>query len=105
VLTAPAGVLLAVPNSTVDVLNYDTGALHSNFSVTMHTDGISVKTITIYDYCNKTDGCIVGSSFSLMVDWIKNPTSQLGSNSNTVTIDLKTPEGYGIERGTTPAIY
>lgn len=70
----PYGVLLTVPNSTLDAINYDTNGLFGNFTVHSYSnDTQSVKNITIYDFCNKTLGCIVGSSFSLMLDWIKNP--------------------------------
>ena len=70
----PYGVLLTVPNSTLDAINYDTNGLFGNFTVHSYlNDTQSVKNITIYDFCNKTLGCIVGSSFSLMLDWIKNP--------------------------------
>jgi len=74
VLSVPDGVLLTVPNSTVSVESYDTGDTYPNYTYTTYSDG-SISTLTVYDFCNDTSGCIVGSSFSIMLNWIKNPTS------------------------------
>jgi len=72
----------------------------------MWNDGnFSVRSITIYDFCNRTDGCIVGSAFSVMLDWIRNPISQLGTNRGQISIELRTPEGWAIERALVPPVF
>lgn len=77
VIKVPKDVLLTIKDSTVDVLSYDTNALYSNFNYTLYPDKLSVQQIMVNNFCNATGGCAVGSGYTVMIDWIKNPLSQI----------------------------
>jgi len=56
------------------VSNYDTGFEFTNIAYELHSDGESIKTITVYDFCSKSsNGCGAGTGYSIQIDWIKNP--------------------------------
>ncbi len=81
-ITIPRDVMITVPNSTIDLLNYDNGVRFWNMTYRLHApqprvpDYVeSVREIILWNLCNRTNGCQVGSSFSFQVDWIKNPLS------------------------------
>jgi hypothetical protein len=91
----------AVPNSTVQVLNQDSGLAHSNVTVGFYPGTLNVRSIVLWNLC-KT-GCDVGSSFSFVIQWIRNPASKLTIQTS-VFFDITTPEGYVVERGTTEPV-
>ncbi|CDW89223.1 UNKNOWN [Stylonychia lemnae] len=105
VLTVPRNVLLTIKNSSIDVKNYDTSVIFPNFTQNLYSDGLSVQNVTIKNFCNKTTGCLVGSAYSLLIDWIKNPISQLGNIDTAINISVFTKEGYAVEKGVTPPVY
>ena len=99
----------------MDILKYNSDSTSSSssqyykFSAVLYDDGLSVKNITIMNFCNftvkgKVIGCGIGSGYTLDIDWIKNPDSQLGDISSTIIIDILTKEGWYAERGVTPPV-
>ena len=94
-MTIPKDVLLTFPNSTIDVNNYDNGVRYWNMTYKTYPvnpktpDTLSVKEIIVWNLCNSTNGCQVGSSFSFEIDWIKNPLSQIQVNQP-IIIDMRT---------------
>ena len=61
-MTIPRDVMLTVPNSTLDILNYDTNGRYWNVSIKMHPNsknqsGDSVSEIIVWNLCNMTTGC------------------------------------------------
>ena len=96
----PQSVLVTVPGSTFDILNYDSGAPYSNYTTSTYPDGQSVQKINLWNLCNFTTGCQVGSAFSFGFDWIRNPLSQVSINQP-VIFSMKTPEGYVVESTST----
>ena len=68
-MTVPKDVLITFPNSSLDILNYDNGARYWNMTTKLYpTKSIqeveSVREIIIWNICNSSAGCQVGSSFS-----------------------------------------
>jgi hypothetical protein len=68
-ITIPKDVLIAVQNSTLDILNYDNGVRYWNVSIKMYsTSSInldsSVREIAVWNLCNNTIGCLTGASYS-----------------------------------------
>lgn len=49
------------------------------------------------------EACQVGESFSFLITWVRNPSSQ-AAIGDPVTFDMVTPEGYLAERGTTEPV-
>ena len=99
----------------MDLLKYNSdgtsgsSSLFYNFTKVLYDDGLSVKNITIQNFCNfsvkgKVVGCAVGSGYTLDIAWIKNPDSQLGDINGTIIIDVLTKEGWYVERGITPPV-
>ena len=66
-LTIPKDVLIAVQNSSLDVLNYDNGVRYWNVSIKMYSSfnsDPSVREIVVWNLCNATIGCLTGASYS-----------------------------------------
>jgi hypothetical protein len=68
-ITVPKDVLIAVQNSSLDVLNYDNGVRYWNVSIKMYTSSSinsqsSVREIVVWNLCNGTIGCLTGASYS-----------------------------------------
>jgi hypothetical protein len=78
-MTIPRDVLITVTNSSIDLINYDTGAKYWNFTYKLHprsTSSVdSVREIILWNLCNGTNGCVTGASYSFTIDWIKNPVA------------------------------
>lgn len=73
--------------------------IYPNYTTTLYPDGKSVKYINLTNFCNTTKGCPVGAAYSIMIDWIKNPISQLGILNSPITIGTFTNKSYGAELG------
>ena len=68
-MTVPKDVLITFPNSSLDILNYDNGARYWNMTTRLYPtrsalEVESVREIIIWNICNASAGCQVGSSFS-----------------------------------------
>ncbi len=66
-LTIPKDVLIALQNSSLDVLNYDNGVRYWNVSIKMYSSfnsDPSVREIVVWNLCNSTIGCLTGASYS-----------------------------------------
>lgn len=66
-LTIPKDVLIAVQNSSLEVLNYDNGVRYWNVSIKMYSSfnsDPSVREIVVWNLCNSTIGCLTGASYS-----------------------------------------
>ena len=63
----------------------------------------SVREIVLWNLCNGTSGCPTGSSYSFQIDWVMNPISQIAVKQP-ILIEVRTPQGYLVERGTTQPV-
>ena len=100
----PQSVMLMVPNSVPNILNQDTNGRYWNVTIkTYNSSTNSVSEIDIWNICNMTGGCQVGASFSFVIDWIRNPVSQI-TVGDPILFDMFTPSGYLAERGTTQPV-
>lgn len=103
IMNIPQNVLLTIKDSSIDVLSYDTNKIYPGFKYTLYSDRLSVQQILIPNFCDVTIGCPVGTGYTVMIDWIKNPISQIQVTSP-IVLELRTKEGYLAETGITPSV-
>jgi hypothetical protein len=101
----PSDVMITMPNSSLDLYNFDNNAKYTNVTYKLYEGGNaevqSVKELILWNLCK--DSCAVGSYFSFMIDWIRNPIAQINVK-DLIVFNVRTKEGFLVERGITQSV-